>query len=332
MTAVVRAVLVTSTMEAKNQINVPATFRTDGPVYCFDAGQRGDMYHIRAWQVLANFLFKANKQKTTPLSCPLIIYGYGPDRQVKAAYDYIVELQAADAPLFVCSWNYKDLVQSDDPKVDQYTKLNGQPVQQGDIKKQTIEGLMLGPSNCTEYISTHQNDFASMPAAMVRTTEAKTSPEQRAMVASAIPSYFPRKDDSAPRQVALILWRNTTTSGGPYPELNTGIDSMVQIARILRGLGMVPALIDVDDAADRKSIQDLEGLVECSGEPYYMSQSLAADKWQGHAKRDVEAYFVQQAFNRQYFHLAVGLRSGALDLLTFLGVPTISIVSYSLPE
>ncbi|TWU71088.1 hypothetical protein ED733_002544 [Metarhizium rileyi] len=46
-------------------------------------------------------------------------------------------------------------------------------------------------------------------------------------------------------------------------------------------------------------------------------------------KRDVEAYFLywasQEDKSKQYFKMVIGLRSGVIDLFTFLGIPTVSI-------
>jgi hypothetical protein len=46
-------------------------------------------------------------------------------------------------------------------------------------------------------------------------------------------------------------------------------------------------------------------------------------------KRDVEAYFLywasQENKEKQYFKMAVELRSGVMDLFTFMGIPTVSI-------
>jgi hypothetical protein len=38
--------------------------------------------------------------------------------------------------------------------------------------------------------------------------------------------------------------------------------------------------------------------------------------------RDIEAYFLKWAFANNYYTFAVGFDGGALDLLTFLGIPT----------
>jgi hypothetical protein len=46
-------------------------------------------------------------------------------------------------------------------------------------------------------------------------------------------------------------------------------------------------------------------------------------------KRDIEAYFLywasQENGEKQYVKMAIGLRSGVMDLFTFIGIPTVSI-------
>ncbi|HIE00012.1 MAG TPA: DUF4157 domain-containing protein [Thiotrichaceae bacterium] len=108
---------------------------------------------------------------------------------------------------------------------------------------------------------------------------------------------------------ALVMFRDSGRSG-VYPELDSG-KALEQLAGILRANGLTP--ITCGNPKNELEIKSIG--------PYWEK----LPKYPNIAKRDVEAYFLKKAYEQKYYKIAVGFRSGALDLFTFMNIPTISI-------
>lgn len=65
----------------------------------------------------------------------------------------------------------------------------------------------------------------------------------------------------------------------------------------------------------------------CGETPYYMLDVLKSKLWPPSTACDREAYWVKRAYDKELFDLVFGLWSGALDIMTFLGMLTVSMVS-----
>lgn len=203
-------------------------------------------------------------------------------------------------------------------RVDDLTRLDGVAVRQSDIEYRQGLEVMRSPSDCTNFLKFNWPVFSKLPPKMVLTSESTSTEAQRAAVAADLPTIFPPlpKSGDTRKPVALILWRNAATSGGPYPELNTGVESLAQMSAILTNLGITPAVVDVGNGDERAKIKAIHPPIMCSDKAYYKADSLKPDVWtqpKPHSSRDVEAYFIQQAYQQGYFHCAIGMRSGALD-------------------
>lgn len=79
----------------------------------FDASQRGDIYHIRAWQVLQRVLMEEHlldRSEDYALSLPTVVFNATNDCADTAAY--VTELFPPGVPLFVCAWTWKELIET----------------------------------------------------------------------------------------------------------------------------------------------------------------------------------------------------------------------------
>lgn len=303
----------------------------------FDATQRGDMYHVRAWQILQQIRNKDN----AAWHPPTIIHGYRARKPEsrgdnETVVEYIKELIPAGTPLFVTTWSWTDMITEAHKPVVTDATYNGQPIHTDDIiwtaarerLNPSNDKKAQGPSECTDDIQSWAAKNAQPPEKslapdlfeyMVKLSAEDFQPAILHALDQALPSYFPPV--TQPRKpVALVLWRNTLIAGGPYPELNTGAESARQTIAILNGINIVPAFIDVSEV-EVGTIRSFGA--HCSDHPYF---KYSTADWPTSSTRDREAFWVQRAFALKHFDMAIGARSGALDLLTFLGVPTVSFV------
>lgn len=302
--------------------------------YCFfDATQRGDMYHIRAWQTLQ----KGKAGGGDAWHPPTIIYNYIPtttkeQKSNESTVEYITEIIPQGTWKFVTRWSWKELTgDSVEAPTQETTKYDhGALGNNSTFERASMNNkLSIGPSECTEDIRdsadsqrpNQKKEFTIIPENMV-----KVNPDSRELLDQLDLSYKTFLPDKATRgrKVAVILWRDTLASGGPYPELNTGAESARQLITMLNSFDFDIAFIDV--AAEE--MRDVLEPGECCGEtPYYTLPVLNSNLWPESAVRDRQAFWVKRAYDQERFDLVVGLRSGALDNMTFLGIPTVSIVS-----
>lgn len=112
---------------------------------------------------------------------------------------------------------------------------------------------------------------------------------------------------------ALLLFRDSGEKSAVYPELDSG-DAISQLAELIGKKGFTPIT-----AGNPKQLGEIPTIG-----PYWESLAPLVKEFPG-MKRDIEAEFLRQAYVLGYFKIAVGFRSGGLDLFTFLGIPTLSI-------
>lgn len=309
--------------------------------FCFfDATQRGDMYHIRAWQVLE----KGKADEAIPVGStwhpPTIICNYvpkGESRSNEATVDYITEIIPKDTWTFVTRWSWDELT---DPKRHdsrhQPTKYDSvYPCDTSTLDQSSMDSkLSIGPSECTDGIQASgqvdrrkqppnlRKQFNIIPQNMVN-VDVNSNEALLHQLDRSYETVFPNKN-TRDRKLAVILWRDTLASGGPYPELNTGAESARQLVDILASLPLDVCFIDVARAAMTPKVLEK---AHCGKTPYFKDAVLESSSWPESTARDREACWVKRAYKEGWFDLVVGLRSGALDNMTFLGIPTVSIVS-----
>lgn len=313
--------------------------------FCFfDATQRGDMYHIRAWQVLG----KGNADEAgtggSTWHPPTIICNYVPKGERKsneATVDYITEIIPKATWTFITRWSWEELT---NPKLQDTrhrpTKYDSDyPCDTSSLVLSSMnKKKSFGPSECTDGIKESGNRDRSPRVRLPQNrkkqfniiienmmkVDVSSNGELESKLDHSYETVFPPRDAGG-RKRAVILWRDTAVAGGPYPELNTGAESAKQMTGILKSLGLDVCFIDVAKA-DLPS-KALEG-AHCTKTPYFKDTVLESTLWPPESSgRDREAFWVKRAYKEGWFNLVVGLRSGALDSMTFLGIPTVSIVS-----
>lgn len=315
--------------------------------FCFfDATQRGDMYHIRAWQVLEKGKAAEAKTGGRPWHPPTIICNYVPKEESKsneATVDYITEIIPKETWTFVTRWSWAELTnpKHQDPR-HRPTKYDGDyPCDTGTLGRSSMNSeKSIGPSECTDGIKasgrvdretpqhpTRKKQFNIIPEKMVKVDVSRNQALLDQLNRSYETIFLPKKPGA--RKRAVILWRDTLASGGPYPELNTGADSAKQLVDTLDSLGLDACFIDVARTALPPKVLEK---AHCSKTPYFKEAVLESNLWPESTARDREACWVKRAYKPEegkegWFDLVVGLRSGALDSMTFLGIPTVSIVS-----
>ncbi|CAD6891725.1 unnamed protein product [Tilletia laevis] len=173
-----------------------------------------------------------------------------------------------------------------------------------------------------------------------------------------LPKIFNFKDSNGvPKMdMVLIMHRNTGITIGPrayiddaivnanrgsiakgtYPENDTDDTTCSQLKTIIEDAnwedgskatavlcgnadGTVPAIPSIHEWFKQLNISELK-----SSDPVQDRIRTFATKNEIRS-RDVEARFMQLAFKKRYIRLVVGFRSGALDMFTFLGIPTVSL-------
>lgn len=122
--------------------------------------------------------------------------------------------------------------------------------------------------------------------------------------------------------VALLMYRDSGQTNLVYPELDSG-DALPTLGAMMHKKGFLPVFCG---APESESVfrnigpywNALKNIPELAGEdiPKENPQKF---------KRDIEAEFMKRAYEKGKFSIVVGFRSGALDLFTLLGIPTISI-------
>ncbi len=116
----------------------------------------------------------------------------------------------------------------------------------------------------------------------------------------------------------LSLFRNTATKGGVYPELDTrdAIKEFNENKKIpVKGANYLRTI----SCGNKNAISGILSVGE-----YWAHLTVPT----GETARDVEAYFYEWASKKNYYQMAVGFRSGTLDIFTFLGIQTPNSVDW----
>lgn len=248
----------------------------------------------------------------------IILYESDPSGKTKALEDYLqMSATYSKTPCLVVTWSREDVMNGPGPK----KALN--------FANCTINGSRLADDTT---LKLYPISFISESGATLLVKSGVTTDDAMKQVISymALPDYGRKpeleeaftqivktkglfKDNNKDKNTVLILFRDTGSLGGAYPELDSG-DAMTDLIAVVEKMNMTPIL-----AGNEK--------------PYGKTASIGA-YWTLLAQvvkvfnlpvRDVEAYFMRWAFTKGYFNMVLGFRSGVLDSFTFLGVPTVSV-------
>lgn len=260
---------------------VPKDFANEGKIYLLPANHRGDMYHIRAAMLLEphNLLVYACSDKTKDLTT------------------YLTRSVASENKMFLTEWSWEMLSGSKDPGGTEHEKRKFEVISESDAT--TIIRGKIGSDK----------DAKDLAEKMIIIDQTHKE-EIRRYLEGLCEKLFETGSGAV-----LIQCRDTGTKGGIYPELDSGIDSVKQIAQYV---GMVSQTLKVMLCGNTEKIDDLAGIGE------YFKQ-IESSKWPSESSRDIEAFFLQIAFEKKCFTMVIGFRSGGLDLFSFLGVPSVSI-------
>jgi hypothetical protein len=178
-----------------------------------------------------------------------------------------------------------------------------------------VEGLVyrsvdvLSESDATQLV-------AKKPKAAAKISASMTNVPERCMpfIVDSVGKIFGKCGSGS----ALLMFRDSGEKSLVYPELDSGA-ALPQLAKLIGQKGFSPVVCGTEQDLGIPTIgaywKYLDGIPEAAGIRERPEK----------LKRDIEAEFMRQAFKAGKFSIAVGFRSGALDLFTFLGIPTISI-------
>jgi len=259
-------------------------------IYILSAAHRGDMYHIRA------ALF------TNPL--PLVLHSC-PNTATNDLIEYVTVLPKEwSVPFFTTQMTM--------------TQIQGAQSPAAGLEK--VEFVLVREAASTREFKTNisQHDFKH---SMAITTDYRQMIYKEFQKPAINPFATIGLPDNKTRHV-LVLHRGTGCTGdsGVYPELDTG-------AALSQLVSMINAQKDVTGKLSLKAIVAGGPAGPNSIGQYWnkLDPVVTAFKRHNITKRDIEADFLLWAHDQGYFSMAVGFRSGALDLLTFMGIETLSI-------
>jgi hypothetical protein len=268
---------------------VPNTFAQSGKIYLLSGTHRGDMYHIRGAMILEPH--------------PLLVYDCSSKTLELTAY--LAKPVPSPTDVFLTAWTWEQLSGANNPGGAGYSRRKFEVISESPATA-IIRNAVKGPAD--------KEKLSKGMAIIHKDDEAKLRAELEALCAK----LFGKPKDS--ETTILIQYRDTGTKGlGIYPELDSGTISVLEIATWIRAI----------PKKDNESLNvvlcgnaDPIGNIHSIGEYF---RFIDSDKWPRQTKRDIEAFFLKVAFDKNYFKMAVGFRSGGLDVFTFLGIPSISI-------
>ncbi|KAH0352646.1 hypothetical protein KCU83_g3354, partial [Aureobasidium melanogenum] len=131
------------------------------------------------------------------------------------------------------------------------------------------------------------------------------------------------------RRNVLVLRRDTgKTLGGAYPELDSGdapwdiVGTVGTLTNTAGAVQLMPILCG--------NVTDPHGRITTTGAYWDALENVGSTYKPLLPQRCNEAAFLDWAYRQGYFDMVIGFRNGALDIFTFLGIPTVSIGNDSL--
>ncbi|KAL6900075.1 hypothetical protein GGI43DRAFT_427797, partial [Trichoderma evansii] len=336
---------------------VPGVFQTKNKktkerVFLMSATHRGDMYHLRAALQLENrsvILYdsdiknknKEDKWKTKDLEDYLVQSVLRPGRDEKDK-QYI----------FVVPWTYDEINGRGKDK-DGKAKtaptdfagcfLNGVKYNGTDPKNtiQKIELRTYSEGSATQFISNCVPDNKELPNNLINGMDIPPDiwKHIRSDEITKMSEGFKRiweaaritPDEKGDKNAILFMYRDTgikradtVAKMGAYPELDTG-----------NTIKEIKAIVEKIAKQEKTTINFYSCGLKIASEEEAKTNPGIGFYWEDIEKlkpsndkittRDFEAYFLKWSYDNKYYKMASGFRSGALDLFTFMGIPTLSI-------
>ncbi|KAH7127631.1 hypothetical protein EDB81DRAFT_908015 [Dactylonectria macrodidyma] len=284
---------------------VPKVLNNDEPVFVMSATHRGDMYHLRAAMQLQSSKYS------------LVLYNSTPETKDLETY-LTLSVLANNKHIFIVPWTYEELNAKQSPQCFDNCFLDEQPYDGKDSDGTVITRhnlVKFGETDATLFVSKEK----SLPPA-VRDGMAVISKASKNSLAPKFKTLLEETWGINPGQSAIVvMYRDTGTSKtmGVYPELDSG----------------TPEEIDAIVSELPQKGSDRLKVLSC-GYPSPKKGTGIGEYWLELKKlpeathenpRDLEAYFLKWAYDNGYYKMASGFRSGALDLFTFMGIPTVSL-------
>ncbi|PNP46395.1 hypothetical protein TGAMA5MH_02431 [Trichoderma gamsii] len=306
-------------------LRVPNVFKKGDSVLLMSASHRGDMYHFRAALQIENFsviLYDSNHTDDTK-------------PKTKDLEDYLAEsVLRRGKHIFIVPWKYGALHGDEPPDPTKPCFLDGKLYVE---KEHSLAKVQLG--TFSERASTQI--IASAPDALKDVITGMTI-LSKTMVGNKFPDFeqlleeFPTVSDDFERlwtqwkdagvkageNAILLMYRDTGTRDpapvvtmGVYPELDNGkaTDDITKL------------VADIAKKENKPLTIFTCGFKDSDIGEYWNDLRNIKPKEPKISTRDFEAYFLKWSYEKKHFRMATGFRSGALDLFTFMGIPTVSI-------
>ena len=280
----------------KMKLWVPKELEEDEHVFLMSATHRGDMYHFRAAMQIVKY--------------SVILYDSSAD--TRTLEDYLKRSALNNKKyIYVVPWKLQAFKDATKPASFVCCSLNGNDVtDRNDVERRNLK--VHNESDSTRMIA----EKDTLPTAVSKNMAILTD-KSKYTLGSQFEELFKREWEITPDSCKILsLYRDTGTRGGVYPELDTG-----------DALGEINEIVTKIPAKDGEKLRT----ISCGNKDAVSGILSIGQYWAhlevptGETARDVEAYFLEWAFKKNYYQMAIGFRSGALDLFTFLGIPTVSI-------
>ncbi|UKZ84405.1 uncharacterized protein TrAFT101_000316 [Trichoderma asperellum] len=299
-------------------LRIPDVFENGGPVFVMSATHRGDMYHLRAALQLEN--------------CSIVLYDSNHQDKTKIKTNQLEEYLAESVlskgkHIFVVPWEY-GVLSGRKPLPENMIDclLDRKDYNAEERAAHPIKGLNLGTyseKTSTELIASAPERLQDIVKGMAIVGEAldnEKSVEYQKLSAK-FADIWKTAGIEAGKNNILLMYRDTGTRDpfpvekmGVYPELDNG-NATKDIWDIVDGIAK----------QERKAITIFTCGLKGFGIGEYWNDINGLKPSDKITARDFEAYFLKWSYKHGYYKMASGFRSGALDLFTFMGIPTVSI-------
>lgn len=310
---------------AQQTLHVPEILKNGGPVFFMSASHRGDMYHFRAALQIEN--------------CSVVLYDSNHSDPTKPNTEDLEKylektVLKRGKHIFVASWDNKQ-IKGEKPLPDNIVGcyLDGHPYNKpARVYPKTSLGTYSERAS-TEIIASAPDrlqDVTNGMAILSDTTAGEKFPdfEQLSKDFSGLSTEFENQwakwekaGVKTGKNAVLFMYRDTgtrnpdpVTTMGVYPELDNG-NATADIEKIVGEIAQM----------EGKPLTIFTCGLAGSGIGEYWKAIDGLKPNVNITKRDFQAYFLKWSYENNYFRMATSFRSGPFDLLTFMGIPTVSI-------
>ncbi|CAD6911897.1 unnamed protein product [Tilletia controversa] len=307
---------------------LPIDLNIKGRLYCVHANHRGDMYHIRAARTIA--------------PGPLLIHSCkaGPPGDLELYLDAVEDHGNDDMKVVRTSMTWEELGDLGKFPKDFTLMMNGVPILDVAQLKKT-DFTSVGEGDCTTIVTNYVANPPPEPPSLLGTTLGMLKFDLddggknalRTWVDIKVANVFNAGGFQAGTLGILMLHRGTGTGGNdvdaPYPENDTDPETCKAICEAIRKATNEDKFALAGNSPNDGGYGGIPSIgrwfVDMGFSANVQIEGLTAAQVGGLRSRDVETLFMWRAYELEYYSLVVGFRSGALDMFTFLGIPTVSI-------